>query len=331
MDIKSAENSANKILDYINSVKNSEASLYSKSKQRLHNIADMCSQVVKAVSDILQEEVLQSDSVEFENQSDSGIYEQVEALSREINRLKEFVSMPKSYDVSTTVAEPLCGIKSEIIADSESSDANVGQSCEDCDGSNADVPDNTKLSPSDKKEVISKYGAILKRSSTTSTGYSVVDGCSEMIWQWFQNRIFKKYANAPPFHYGLHRIKSIIGAFVIMYGYHVENDSLDKFIRYFEDWLESLSTSNESNRWIAPYQIYQLERKLDSKYANLTSVVIWDILIDSVYSDLNRPENPNYLSDTYLWDLIENCDDSVLDNYENYQVNPAILESLKLV
>lgn len=317
MDMPGAEKAADKLLKFVQSVAMSDSKLYGKSKQRLQSIADVCSQVVTAVSSILQTEILQSEQQEFESKPNVDIYEQVATLSAEIDKLKEFIqfseSAPNSSDnESTSQVE-------EVVDDEPVEKSNNTES--------------GKLSSDEMKEIVSKYGAALRDAATTDSGSEVCNRLADVLWRWFQNRIFTQYSNAPPFHYGVHRLKRIIYSFVILYGWYIENRTEDMFFRYFEDWLTSLRISSDSNKWIAPYEVYQIERNMNAKYANLTSVVLWDILMDNTSLSCLKSTSSQgyYLHDAGVWDMTFDADSSVLDSYVNYKQDKSILESLNLL
>lgn len=315
MDMPGAEKVADKLLKFVQSVATSDSKLYGKSKQRLQNVADVCSQIVTAVSDILQTEVLESEQQEFESTPDKDIYTQVAALSAEIDKLKEFVQF---HNTPQTDAPQIDTSNSDTVEEPEVLSVDA---------------DSDKLSSDEMKSIVSNYGSVLHDAAVTDCGLNKCNQLTSVLWKWFHARIFTQYDNAPPFHYGVHRFKSIIYSFVILYGWHIENHTEDSFFRYFEDWLESLSTSHDSNKWIAPYEVYQIERNSDSKYANLTAAVLWDMLLDN--TSLNRLQDKSshgyYLHSNGVWDMLYKSNPSVLDNYVDYKQDSSISESLKLL
>lgn len=318
MDMPGAEKVADKLLKFVQSVAASDSKLYGKSKQRLQSIADVCSQVVTAVSGILQTEVLQAEQQEFESKPSHDIYAQVASLSAEIDKLKEFIQFQSPTPISS---EP----ESSSQVEEEFDDDTV-----------VDTPatsESDKLSPDEMKEIVSKYGTNLRDAARTDCGLKAGNQLTDILWRWFHARIFTQYDNAPPFHYGVHRLKRIVYSFVILYGWYIENHTEDMFLRYFEDWLESLSVSSDSNKWIAPYEVYQIERNMDTKYANLTSVVLWDVLMDNTPLKCLKDTSSRgyYLHDNGVWDMVFKSDSSALDSYVNYKQDASILESLNLL
>lgn len=326
MDMQSAEKVADKLLTFVQSVAMSDSKLYGKSKQRLQSIANVCSQVVTAVSGILQTEILESDQQEFESKPDVDIYEQVASLSAEIEKLKEFIQFPDSSNCDPVVNNDL--VEDDSVAESSDSDIDVMSSNDNV----SENIDDAKLSPDEMKSIVSKYGCVLKNAANTDCGIPAGNQVTSILWRWFQARIFTKYSNAPPFHYSVHRFKSIIYSFIVLYGKHFEDGTVELFLRYFEDWISSLSTSHESNKWIAPYDVYQIERAVDTNHANLTAVVLYDVLMDTVLKPLlDKKSDGYYLCDSGIYDMVYSSNSSCLDNYTNYKYDPSILESLKLM
>lgn len=321
MDMSSAKKAADKLLEYVQSVATSDSKLYGKSKQRLQSIGNVCSEIVSAVSVILQNEVLQSEQHEVESRPGQDIYAQVAALSAEIDRLREFVQIPDDFHKN----------HQEIQATPQVEECT--DDCEELQSNDAEIPqDSEKLSPDEMREIVHKYGVVLENAAHQDCGLSAGNQLTYMLWKWFEARIFTRYDNAPPFHYGVHRLKNIIYAFVIAYGKHFEEGTVDTFFRYFEDWLASLKVSHDSNKWIAPYEVYTIERSLDADTANITSVVLWDILTDSVLKSLVVPQKGTYyLHDSDVWDKVFEADPSCLDSYVNYKHDSSLLESLKLM
>jgi hypothetical protein len=304
MDLNGAEKSVQKLLIYLQSVADSDSRLYDKSKQKLKGISDMCVEVVKTVSDILQTEMLKDNDIqEFENSPDKELQSQVKILSDEVDKIKTFVQVDNT---PTTNIETL---------------------------SWTDENNNMKMTTSEMRKVVSTYRTCLYQLARFNSNIKVVNDCFSIIWKWFEARILTKHENAPPFHYNVYRFKGIIYATVILLGYYIEHNDYDGFFDMFNNWIHTLNLSESSNKWIAPYQIYQLERELTYEYANLTSVVIWDLLLDNGLMQLCNLESKYdvYLHKNKLWDMIEQLNPNILDNYINYKDDPTILSKLNIL
>lgn len=307
MDLNGAEKAVNKLLTYIQSLADSDARLYDKSKQKLKDISSNCIQVIGLVTQILQSEILEEEDQEFESTPDKELQDQVIQLSDEIDKIRTFVQLDpigKSYH----------GVDSKYI--------NTPYTLKD------------KLSSSDKKKIVVNYKECLYNMYNSSyINIPKVKSLCDILWKWFDKRILTQYSNAPPFHYGIHRLKSIIYAIVIRYGYSIESNDVDRFIYDFDMWLDRLGASKDSNRWIAPYDIYQIERKLDKQYVNLTSVILWDILLDNGLNNLCEMKNNSdlYPSKNEVWNMTQNVNPDILDSYSNYKEDPSILKNLNIL
>lgn len=300
MDLNSAEKSVKKLLIYLQSVSDSDSKLYDKSKQKLRGISDMCIQVISVVSDILETEILEDETQEFESKPNAEIQAKLDKMDRELSRLKTFAQLNDSNKITST----------SVIVNPEN-----------------------KMTPSEMSEVVLNYKNILNKLANTEFKIPILNDCFSVIWKWFEARLLTKYDNAPPFHYNVYRIKNILYAIVIFLGYSIEHNEYDSFFTMFEDWLYNLSLSENSNKWIAPYHIYQIERNMTAEYANLTAVVIWDMLLDSGLSELCKIDCKYdvYIKKNEIWDRIQNINPDVLDKYVYYKDDISILKSLHII
>lgn len=298
MDISSAERAAKKLSDFVESLASSENKLYSKSKDRLKAVADMCLETVDTIANILQTEMLEYEEYEFENSSPK-LEDSMQELARKTDKLKS-------------------------IASSES---------------NTQTRKALKI-PSDKaKEIVLDYKAAFSDLSNLDIQNTTVSRCINIIYKWIDNRLFKQYEGIPKFHYNIYRIKNIIYSIILLYGDAVANDSISEFESMFDIWFSQLQIAPESNKWIAPYPVYELERKLtsnslDAEDVNLTSIllfeVIWDLELDAKFS--KEDSYGVYLSFRHFWNIVSNANSRVLDDYQCYSApDSEILQRYKIV
>lgn len=99
MDINSAGLHIRKLLTYVTSLSEDKPGMYSKSKVKLQEIADTCTQVVSVISEILQTEVLQQDAKEF-SQADPGVLAAVSKMHSAVDTLQTFVNSSDKSSVS---------------------------------------------------------------------------------------------------------------------------------------------------------------------------------------------------------------------------------------
>lgn len=325
VDIRSAESNSGKLLECVKAVADSESTLYGKSRQRLRQISKDCSQIITLISHILQDEALCTDSHEFEPSPSADIQAQVQKLTEEVALLKTFFNVPDSENSGEILSEASDDLsKSAESTDSESVDVNESQ----C---SAKSSTERQMSSTEKRTIVRKYGEVLQKAATFDCGVPQANKCAELLWRWYHYRIHTTYSNAPPFHYGVYRISKVLQALVLVYGYHVEHNSVEEFSQEFQSWAAKLGSDPQSNRLIAPWSVYQVERgTAASDYANLTSVVMWDILSKTSLSELFNGKE-FYLSDSSLWDWVNELDPDILDEYVDYTRDPTILQSLNLI
>lgn len=321
MDVKRASEVINEILECVTSVANSDATLYAKSKQRLQHLSQVCNTITQTVSNILHEESCTvNDSTNMQSE--------LMSLKQDVEMLKSILT--QSNCLNSDIAEQSDNTVNEVVSESNVTDSvqpvSISESSADITSSaTVDMP---KLSSTEMKQLVAQYGRVLKTAAVTDQQTLAANECAKIIWRWFDARIYTTYPNAPPFHYGAHRLKSMIHALVLTYSYHFEQGSVDVFLRYFEDWLISLSQSSDSNKWIAPYTVYSVERKLTPEYATLTAVIIWDILMSNGLQSLCSTNDPYMLHENDMWDLVSSVNINALDSYVNYKEDSTILESL---
>lgn len=318
MDLNSAERNIHKLLSYIKSISDSDTTLYDKSKRKLTEISNSCMECIKEISIILQTESLDDDELEFdmnpESKSNLDLQNQVNILTDEINKIKAFINQGNN-DFDESSFDSNMNSKNNSIQNSSIISYNY----------------DTTLSSSERSNIVKDYKFILNRTSMNDCKFNIINRCTRILWNWFDARILKTYNIAPTFHYDVHRFKSIIYSFVISMGYHIENNTFDEFESNFDDWVASLSTSNESNKWIAPFEVYNIERGNCSEYITLTAVILWDILLDCGIRELCKSKSSTYLNEKSIWDIISDINIDVLDNYFNYKENIKLLEDYNIV
>lgn len=313
MDLNSATKNIHKVLSYIKSISNSDSNLYDKSKQKLNDISNICIECVKEISNILQNESLCDDEFEFEMNPNSdtnlNLQNQIDILSLEVDKLKVFLNQGN--------------VDTKNISNMNSNNLKTSSII------TYDYNDN--LSASDLSNIVKNYKFILNRTSMNNCKFNIINRCTRILWVWFDSRILKNYDIAPKFHYDVHRFKTIIYAFIISMGHHIENNDFDEFEESFDNWVQSLEFSSESNKWIAPYEVYEIERGNISNYVNLTSVIIWDIILDCGLYELCDKQSSIYLDKNSIWDITSKFNLDILDNYFDYKSNITKLNEYNII
>lgn len=293
-----------KAVSYVEAAQLSGTKFKQKTKERFIVLAQLGIKFVNIIVDMIILAEL-DEEIDFNGEHGLTIYDQKQSISRELTKLQDRLN-------------PI-------------SEASEGQSI------NKFVEDYRDIPRGDVAAIFSTYNRMLKNLADNDCGNNIANECANLIWKWYEARIITKYSHVPKFNYDMFRIRRIIHSIVIVFGYYHEKGKLDVFLNMFDTWFSELSISPRSHTWIAPFEVYDLERNLDvnfaNSFANLTSVVLWDILLDNGLQALcdTKPHNEVYPRDDEIIDLISNTNDSILDPYVNYKENPEILKKLRLI
>ena len=299
MDIYIAKEHMDKLLTYVKNVADSKPRMYQKSKDRLRDIAGTCQKVIQIISEILQEEILDDC---FEDNSDtdvrnSEILEMVSAMQSEILHLKQFVSYTCDNEE----------LKNEVVP--------------------LHISNNKRISVEERKSAMSKYRGILKRLSETYIEFPQVSELCKLLHKWFETRFYSSMRVSKDFRYNIRRIPNWIEDSVVVYSNHVINDTWSEFSHEFYQWCDDLNSS--SCKFAVPYEVYEFDKE-DDKRVSLTSVVIWDILLDAGLVEICQDDSELYLSESCIYDMCMSNNPSELDSYRNYKVDRTIIEDCKL-
>lgn len=285
MDLNIALKNINKITEYVSDISTSNLKLYSKSRDKLEAIYNSCLSCTKIISDILDVDLNNS-----ENISQSTIVD----LNQEIQHLKSEIVKLKSNEISNTYD------------DIENISISKYDKCR-------------KLNSEELSLIVRNYKFALNQTAMNNSKFEYVNKASDMIWRWFDFRILKSHPNSPKFHYDVYRFNNIIYSFIIAIGFHIESNTFEEFEDNFNSWCIQLDQSSESNKWIAPFEIYSIERGNYKNYINLTSVILWDILLDLGFNLLCKQDTNIYFKESMIWDLTSDMNIDLLDNYFQYK------------
>lgn len=282
MDINSAQKNVEKLLKYVQNLADTNPIMYSKSKEKLKDVASTCNKVIQCIAEILQEEALQEDATEFQSSSD--LSDVLDSMQTQITQLRQFVG----------VQDPA-------------------------------VPGVISNSSENRRTVIQDMKVCLHQLSTVHTGISVVDGCGQLLWDWFNVR-FIQTARDSEFKYNLKRVKSWIRDIVILYGLAVHTDTLPKFMQDFHDWIHKLTA--DTNKFAVPYDVYIFNRYQDPMKLTLESLIIWDMLIDAGLNEICK-SSEYYLDNDAVYELCEVICPHCLNDYRYYKDSPDMLRLLE--
>lgn len=289
MDIYSAETHVKKLLAYVEDLTDSKSKVYSKSKNRLKDIADTCSKVVELISSIIQEEALKDDDTEFG--SDSDIVDVLDNMQSQISQVRQFTGVDKG-----TVKSP------------ESAPS--------------------AISSVTRKKAMKNYIDAIYKVATSSISYVPASNCAKLLWMWFDARFVKVIPNTT-FRYNMKRFPNWIRNFVIAYGKSIRDGTNTMFEASIQEWVNSLPDSEAGSKYAVPYEIYALDKVIDPKDLTLDAVVMWDVLIDAgLESICTRNKDDLYLNEDCIYNLCSDINPEVLDDYADYKSHPEILEML---
>lgn len=314
MDIYTATNKANWLLTYTNELAENTPGMYKSSKERLRNIAQMCTEVVQNISLILQEEMLSQDDEDISHKDAEILQRDVRDMGEKLLEVAEF--MNTSYNVAQEA--------SYDVSDSDAVEAETKKYAEKSE-------DTAKISRQERKSILVKYEDILSISGVSDDSYVECQECKTLVHTWFSAR-FLKNSNTPGFRYDIRRIPEWIEDIVIAYCYHKREGTLDSFNSDFYRWCKSLD--EKTCVYAVPYEIYLIDTDTSS-YMTLQAVVLWDVLVDHGYIRLNELKDKSLNHFSNIRDhMYERCRDSAceeLNYYTDYTYDPDILSKLNFI
>lgn len=296
MDIYGAGTNIKKLLAYVEDLADKKPRMYEKSKDRLKEIATTCNQVIVVISDILEDEVLQDDSIEFGQRSD--IDAMLNDMQYQIDRIKKFT---QGVNTEVATSESLNNKPKEIV----------------------------NISANVRKKALKNYSLHLSEISDLRTSYPFADRCGKLLWTWFDVR-FLKTVYGTAFRYNMRRFSEWIQAIVILYGKSIQRNEVAVFENEFQNWLHTLITTDAKDKYAVPFEVYRFCKSPDPSDITLDAVVLWDILLDNGLRELCTDDKDDlYLNEYGVYDMCNELNPAVLDRYCNYEKHPEIFRELQ--
>lgn len=115
MNIDSAEKSIRKLHAYVKDLADNKPKMYQKSRTRLKELAEVSKDIVVLLSDILQDEALAEDTVEFG--SDASITSVLDYMQNQINQIRNFTGGNTSKSVKQEKSSTGSGSKKQTMRD----------------------------------------------------------------------------------------------------------------------------------------------------------------------------------------------------------------------
>ena len=103
VDINGAQKTIKKLLEYVQSIADENPLMYSKSKDKLRDVATTCTEVVSLISAILQDKILEYDSSEFE--SGSPVDSVLDNIQDQITKLRKFAGSENTLDAAKVTSD----------------------------------------------------------------------------------------------------------------------------------------------------------------------------------------------------------------------------------
>ena len=175
-----------------------------------------------------------------------------------------------------------------------------------------------------RKSTMARFCSAFDKLARSDIPYSKVLILKQLLCRWFDTRIRKR---DPKFFYRIEDLHTWINAIIIVYSYHVQNNSDKSFIAMFSDWLDKLDISG--GKFALPYEIFNKYTHPDFKCEMITAYVIFDILKDSGLSEI-IDYDPLYLQGYQIVDWAENH--NMLDSYpyDDYKSDLSMLVKAKI-
>ena len=301
MEIYSAAVHVKKVNEYLESLLTQDTKMYTKTKQRLHELGVELSKGLDLISQILEEEALVCDG-EFDTDRTelsevvTDLYNNSKETSMRMENLNKFVTNGK---------------------DSISNVSNL---------------DDLKLTSSKRKFIISKYGKVLRSVASATIEYPKVAACAHLLWRWFDSRFFLTAKICPKFKYNIRRFPEWVRDIVIAYGYSVTCGTDDKFILDFNNWCDSLLNSDVGDKYAVPFNVYNVDANMSPDKVTCAALGIWDILFDHGLDALTDESLQGLsLSEYSVSDLFRKYNDAVTDCYTYCNGNDELLKQYKLI
>lgn len=191
------------------------------------------------------------------------------------------------------------------------------------------VVSDVHLTVKEKKEAIHKYATVLSTlASSSDVSYStVVSDCCKLLWCWFDTRFLSASKCDPSFRYQVKKLPDWIYSIVIAYSESILEDRRKSFISEFYLWCRNLYT-DKGSKYAVPYDVYQVYKT--QSCVSLTSVVLWDVLLDAGLKEVCNNSKAPYVSDTAIYDMCSKFNPSELDDYKDFKKYPDLLLQCKL-
>lgn len=316
MRIGNAVKYADKILDFVKELSESDSSFYDKTRDKLLAISELCGEVQAVIKTTLETTPPRNCAVKKSENTD----EKITVLDNRVDTVEEKVD-----DVCAKIAK---NISFKPAVETKPKDSDIIHNV------NKSNSNKIHITPKDAKKVLHIYAKTLEKAASEDHNNAVINRCCSIIWNWFESHILIG-GRKKTYSYDVRNLKDYIAGFVISFGHHIRLGNFDSYADKLETWL------NEDKKFLLPYEVNIICNKKEFKYANVESLFLWNELHNNCgYNELGNIRLSSYIIDSsryFVYFAIGDMEDSqkrggiYTDQYAEEKNEPYILEKYCIV
>lgn len=269
MRIGNAQKYADKILSFVKGLSESDSSFYDKTRDKLIQIGELCSEIQQVISNTLETAKPRG----FDPNTAEKTDEQIETLNKRVDKVETKVDLVCT-NLDTT---PKLVMPKLQVTPAAQKPLQILPSTDEKKQSKKPF-----ITSTDSKKILHTYAKVLETAAKTDHNNKIVNRCCDVIWHWFDERILNR-PKSQKYRFDPRNIKDYIAGFVISFGHHIELGDFEKHIDRIETWI-----SNGSN-FIYPYEVKAICIDKKFEFANTTAMVLWNELYTNCgYENLGR-------------------------------------------
>lgn len=150
-------------------------------------------------------------------------------------------------------------------------------------------------------DTIRVYKSIFNQAANQDFGYVEVNECAELLDYWITHRFS---GLNPNFKFQIKQLPIWATFIIIAYGKNHSIGNTQNFVAQFKLWCDDLS-SDTSNCWALPYDIFNMTKKINPSNFTLDSLVIYDILLNDCLYQLIDGKNKIPMDPSYIAKLVK--------------------------
>lgn len=328
MRINSALTSVKKVFWFVKNLTSQDTKFYQTTKDQLCEIRELCDQVSDMISDIVDESETSAPSEEFAPRCSEDYSFLLQKLS---DMEKQIQAMAASKEIPVSEVRP-------AIRKNKTASCVTPIKCTKSDKPTVrkqKISSGTEITKSYCGDATYRFGLVLRKMASVSYRSPHINRLTHLLYDWYEARITKNKAYNCGFKYSIRRIRRLVGAIIIGYGYHMECGDTEHFVKSFYDWLRLLGDDTTvTNQYATPYEIYDIEINKNPAFANNTAEVLYDLLYELGLSELavSKPFMLRGVGFTHdlVSSTIRTMNPDVYECYRDYRVDPSVLDDCGL-